>query len=47
VLPFVFEICQGVLSASLVTGIQVRDGKVTHEHLARDTNRSCHPLQGM
>ena len=26
------------------TGIQVRAGKVTHEHLARDTGRAYSPL---
>jgi alanine dehydrogenase len=28
----------------LATGVQVHDGKVTHEHLARDTRRACTPL---
>jgi alanine dehydrogenase len=44
VLPFVLEICSGSPSKALKTGIQVRDGKVTHEFLARDTQRAYHPL---
>src|SRR6185503_18100772 len=44
VLPFVLEICGGAASNSLKTGIQVRQGKVTHEFLARDTKRAYHPL---
>jgi alanine dehydrogenase len=44
VLPFVLEICKGSSSASLKTGIQVKNGKVTHEFLARDTKRPYHPL---
>jgi hypothetical protein len=28
----------------LASGIQVRDGKVTHEQLARDTRRAYSPL---
>ncbi len=43
VLPFVFEIAQGRLSDTLRTGFQVSNGNVTHEHLARDTNRPFHP----
>jgi alanine dehydrogenase len=42
VLPFVFEICSNALSNSLKTGIQVKQGKVTHEFLARDTGRAHH-----
>ena len=44
VLPFVLAICRNSFSDSLKTGIQVRDGKVTHEFLARDTGRAFHPL---
>jgi alanine dehydrogenase len=43
-LPFVFEICRNSFSDSLRTGIQVRNGKLTHEFLARDTGRAFHPL---
>lgn len=42
VLPFVFEICSNAFSNSLKTGIQVKQGKVTHEFLARDTGRTFH-----
>lgn len=44
VLPFVLEFSSGNLSNSLITGIQVKDGKVTHQYLARDTGRPYHPL---
>ena len=44
VLPFVFELASGNVSKPLKTGFQVRGGKVTHEHLARDTKREFHPL---
>jgi len=44
VLPFVFEICRNSYSDSLMTGIQVKNGKLTHEFLARDTGRPFHPL---
>jgi len=40
VLPFVRTLISGEMSAELATGVQVRDGKVTHEHLARDTGRA-------
>jgi alanine dehydrogenase len=40
VLPFVTKLLSGEMSAELATGIQVRAGKVTHEHLARDTGRA-------
>jgi len=40
VLPFVTRLLSGEMSAELATGIQVRAGKVTHEHLARDTGRA-------
>jgi alanine dehydrogenase len=39
VLPFVRIIVKKENSDSLATGIQVRGGKVTHQHLARDTGR--------
>lgn len=41
-LPFLLELASGTLSPALATGIQVRAGKVTHEHLARDTGRTFH-----
>lgn len=44
VLPFVLEICSDSYSNSLKAGIQVRNRKVTHELLARDTGRAYHPL---
>ena len=40
VLPFVRKIVSGEMSAELATGVQVKGGKVTHEHLARDTGRA-------
>jgi alanine dehydrogenase len=43
VLPFVFEICGNSFSGALKTGIQVKNNKVTHEFLARDTGRAFHP----
>ena len=43
VLPFVLEISRNFFSNSLKTGIQVRNGKVCHEFLARDTRRPYHP----
>jgi alanine dehydrogenase len=39
VLPFVRRILAGDMDADLLTGVQVKNGKVTHEHLARDTGR--------
>jgi alanine dehydrogenase len=39
VLPFIEIILRKEKSESLATGIQVRAGRVTHEHLARDTKR--------
>lgn len=39
VLPFVSKIIRGAMDADLATGVQVKTGKVTHEHLARDTHR--------
>ncbi|MGQ0511120.1 MAG: alanine dehydrogenase [Betaproteobacteria bacterium] len=43
-LPFLLQLAAGKVSPALATGIQVRAGKVTHEHLARDTGRAFHPL---
>ena len=40
VLPFVKELLLGEMGAALATGVQVKGGKVTHEHLARDTGRA-------
>jgi len=40
VLPFVKQLAGGTLHPDLETGIQVKAGKVTHEHLARDTGRA-------
>jgi alanine dehydrogenase len=40
VLPFVTKLLAGEMGAALATGVQVRAGKVTHEHLARDTGRA-------
>jgi alanine dehydrogenase len=44
VLPFVAKLLCGEMSAELATGVQVSGGKVTHEHLARDTGRAYSPL---
>ena len=44
ILPYVLEISRNVFSGALKDGIQVKDGKVTHEFLARDTRRAYHPL---
>ena len=44
VLPYLFEIAAKRYSDSLLTGIQVKKGKVRHEHLARDTGRPYHAL---
>ena len=43
VLPFVFRLARKEFDADLRTGIQVKDGKVTHEQLARDTGRAFSP----
>jgi alanine dehydrogenase len=40
VLPFVQVILRRQENESLASGIQVRGGKVTHQHLARDTRRA-------
>jgi alanine dehydrogenase len=44
VLPCVRKILAGAVDEELRTGIQVKAGKVTHEHLARDTQRAYSPL---
>jgi alanine dehydrogenase len=44
VLPFVSSLLKNESRADLATGIQVRAGKVTHEHLARDTGRAYSAL---
>ena len=44
VLPFVTKILHHEFDEDLRSGIQVRNGKVTHEHLARDTGRAYSPL---
>jgi alanine dehydrogenase len=40
VLPFVRKLASGAEDADLATGMQVKDGKVTHEQLAKDTGRA-------
>jgi alanine dehydrogenase len=44
VLPFVRKIMEGRSDPELETGIQVKDGKVTHQQLARDTGRAYSSL---
>ena len=44
VLPFVTKILANDLGGDLRSGVQVKSGKVTHEHLARDTGRAYSPL---
>lgn len=44
VLPYIRMILESRTAEDLRTGIQVRAGKVTHEHLARDTGRAYSPL---
>jgi len=44
VLPFVSMLLRDRMSMDLVTGVQVRSGKLTHEKLARDTGRPYSPL---
>ena len=44
VLPFVSILARKQSNSELATGVQVRAGKVTHEHLARDTKRRYSPL---
>jgi alanine dehydrogenase len=43
-LPFVLEISRHFFSDALKSGIQVKNNKLTHEFLARDTGRAFHPL---
>ncbi|MFY9314091.1 MAG: alanine dehydrogenase [Burkholderiales bacterium] len=43
-LPFVLELCSSSRSPALKTGFQVKQGKVVHEFLARDTKRAYQPL---
>jgi alanine dehydrogenase len=43
-LHFVLELCSSSPSPALKTGFQVKQGKVVHEFLARDTKRAYHPL---
>ena len=40
VLPYLNAILRNDLSGDLATGVQVKNGKVTHQHLARDTGRA-------
>lgn len=44
VLPFIRKITSNDIDAALASGIQVRAGRVTHAHLARDTGRAYSPL---
>jgi alanine dehydrogenase len=39
VLPFIFSLSSNKFDQNLLTGVQVRGGKITHEKLARDTGR--------
>ncbi|OGA77747.1 MAG: hypothetical protein A3G81_29640 [Betaproteobacteria bacterium RIFCSPLOWO2_12_FULL_65_14] len=43
VLPFIRKIIRNEIDAALASGIQVRAGRVTHAHLARDTGRAYSP----
>ena len=43
-LPFALEIASNELSPTVRNAIQVKDGKVTHEPLAKDTGRPLHRL---
>jgi alanine dehydrogenase len=43
VLPFVFLLSGNNFDQNLLTGMQVRAGKITHERLARDTGRDYTP----
>jgi alanine dehydrogenase len=40
VLPFVLMLVKNQINPDLATGIQVKAGRVVHEHLARDTGRA-------
>ncbi len=44
ILLALLELAGGSISADLASGFQVKDGRVTHEFLARDTGRAFHPL---
>ena len=44
VLPFIARLLKNEMDADLASGIQVKAGKVTHEHLARDTGRAYSSL---
>jgi alanine dehydrogenase len=44
VLPFLKVLAENGMNPELKTGIQVKNGKMTHEFLARDTGRVFHPL---
>lgn len=44
VLPFVEMLVRDEITGDLASGIQVKAGKLTHEHLARDTGRAYFPL---
>ena len=44
VLPFVLQLSKSRLDTALRTGIQVKDSKLTHEQLARDTGRKYSAL---
>ena len=44
VLPFILDLCSGRISDELRTGMQVKEGNVVHQYLARDTGRPFHPL---
>jgi len=44
VLPFALKLAAGELDGKLRSGLQVRNGRVTHEQLARDTRRPFDPL---
>jgi alanine dehydrogenase len=39
-LPFVVQLLTQAWDENLKAGVQVRAGKVTHAHLARDTGRA-------
>jgi alanine dehydrogenase len=43
VLPFVLSLSANDSDRNLLTGLQVRAGKITHEKLARDTGRGYSP----
>ena len=44
VLPFILQLIEDKPSDALISGIQVRNGKIVHQQLARDTRRSHAPL---